>query len=767
MDQPQFLRKIPLTIKMVLLTVFVGVTVAFVLNYFQSRTVKNIFQNQLKERLSLESQEDRIRFDNYIKAHHQSVKLLISQRQLQDFFNQSGWLHKKEIIFHRKPPKWLPRSSVLRSLVQIRHALLLDSKGMTRQVYQSIPEQLPQALLHPTELLFQLSHNQAFMTTLEGKPYLLASESLRNDSEETIATILLASPLDEEFLIASQGLYHGRIFALLTFALVTGENPKVLISTEPGVLPSGTFIDDAQNHYLITGKSLFDYGASDLLLGFASFVPLDEIETLTASVLARDRQQRGITVFILVSAFAVIMYCITRRITKLTTHVSEFSEKVLQARPQKHLAGDEINILENRFQNLTKEVVASQKIIQRDYDFQSTISSILQMSLDPIPLEQQLERILAAIVSLPFLSLEKKGSIFLVNTDPKILIMKAQLGLSTETLKTCSELPFGKCLCGKAAEKREIVFADCVDDRHEILCAGIKDHGHYCVPILLGQTVLGALNLYVDMGHERNPDEEKLLISVANTLAGIIERQKSEQMRQKLQADLIQADKLSALGRLTANIAHEIRNPLTLVGGFARRLQKKISPDLQEVKYVELIISEVSRLEKILMNVLTYSREDHLELEYHDLTRIIEKTLLIFDDKFQTQKIRIQKEFSSDDKIMIDQDQIVGVLNNLITNAIDAMADGGTLTINTQKEMVNDVPFLNLKISDTGGGIPEEKISMIFEPFFTTKVLGQGTGLGLPICKKTVEDHGGFINFSSEVNKGSTFSLFFPMSVKM
>ncbi|MEN8233044.1 MAG: HAMP domain-containing sensor histidine kinase, partial [Thermodesulfobacteriota bacterium] len=110
--------------------------------------------------------------------------------------------------------------------------------------------------------------------------------------------------------------------------------------------------------------------------------------------------------------------------------------------------------------------------------------------------------------------------------------------------------------------------------------------------------------------------------------------------------------------------------------------------------------------------------------------------------------------------------EVIGVISNLISNAIDSMPDGGSLTIATQKEMFKDTPYLNVTITDTGAGIPEDKLSMLFEPFFTTKVLGRGTGLGLPICKRTVENHGGFINFESELGKGSTFSLYFPYKNK-
>ncbi len=764
MKQPLILQRISLTVKMVFLTVIVGLCAGGVLDYFQGRTVRSIFMAQLEERLSIEAQEDRIRFDNYVKAHHQAVKLLTSQKRLMDYIGSEEWMNRSQVRFHLQPPSWLPRTSVLRALIRIRHSLLLDEDGKTWEVYQGIPEPLPESLLHPTELLRQLSYNQSFMTTIEGNPYLISSEFLNDNEGRTIATLMLASPLDKEFLIASQGTYHGRIFALLNFALVSGERPAILISTEPDQLPSGMLIDDLKERYLVTGESLFDYGASDLLLGFASFVSVDEVEELASSVMARDRGQRAITVFILIAAFGLIMFWVTRRIGRLTVRVSEFTEEVLHGTPQKKAYGDEMARLEERYQSLTEEVILYQETIRRDYRFQRTISTILEMALEPVSLSEQLDRIMSAILSMPFLSSQDKGAIFLLAEDePETLILKAQYGLPESVQSACARISFGKCLCGFAATSRKIVFASCEDEPHEMICTELGLHGHYCVPIVSGdQSVLGIMNLYVEVGHRRDPKEEALLISVANTLAGIIQRHQAQHEKQKLQAELVQIEKLSALGRLTANVAHEIRNPLTLVGGFARRMSKKHAADDAEKKYLDIIISEVARLESILLNVLTYSKETQLNLEVNDINAIVEEVLKMYTDTLGENSIHLHKSLTAAPRLLLDKAQIIGTLGNLVANAIDAMHEGGTLTISTSEEVIKDAPFLNMVISDTGAGIAEDKLKLIFEPFFSTKVLGRGTGLGLPICKRTIEDHGGFITITSEPGRGSTFNIHLP-----
>ena len=404
----------------------------------------------------------------------------------------------------------------------------------------------------------------------------------------------------------------------------------------------------------------------------------------------------------------------------------------------------------------------AEKRIKRGYYFQSTMSAILQISLEPLPIEEQMARILETMLSIPFLSLQSKGSIYLVEDEPDVLVMKAQLGLPDAVRDCCEKVPFGRCLCGLAASSGKILLADCIDSRHETQYIGMQPHGNYCVPVISGGRVLGAINLFVKEDYRQGPEDEELLSSIANTLAGIIERKRAEQEKQRIQEQLIQTEKLAALGRLTANVAHEIRNPLTSIGGFARRLDGKVPPGSKEKDYTEIIISEVNRLERVLRNVLAFSREARLHLEYHNVNEVAEEALRSYEDVCREQSITVRKSFFDIPPAMIDRDQVREVLINLLSNAVDSMPNGGGLTLSTAKEIVNETPYLNLRISDTGEGIPEDKLRLIFEPFFTTKVLAHGTGLGLAICKKIMEDHGGFIRVESKAGKGSTFSLFFP-----
>jgi signal transduction histidine kinase len=242
---------------------------------------------------------------------------------------------------------------------------------------------------------------------------------------------------------------------------------------------------------------------------------------------------------------------------------------------------------------------------------------------------------------------------------------------------------------------------------------------------------------------------------------------------QKVHGRLIQVEKLSELGRLAADVAHEIRNPLTSIGGFAKRLNNKLSQAKnekecirlvkQEKKYSEIIISEVERLERILRDILTFSREVKYNIEYQEINGIIKESLQTFIEICKEESIQIEENLNTSlPEILIDKDQIRQAVNNFISNAIDVMPDGGTIKISTSMEELNAVNYVAVEVADTGHGIPEEELAMIFEPFYSSKEIGVGTGLGLSICKKIMDEHNGLIRVESELDKGTSFKLLFP-----
>jgi diguanylate cyclase (GGDEF)-like protein/PAS domain S-box-containing protein len=174
-----------------------------------------------------------------------------------------------------------------------------------------------------------------------------------------------------------------------------------------------------------------------------------------------------------------------------------------------------------------------EKKLHREREEQSALNSILRLSLEAIPLQEQLERVMDILLSLSWLQIETKGGIFQVDEKSDTLVLKVQRGLHPVLLTSCARVPFGFCLCGRAAQNKEIQHAECIDERHDVTFDGITPHGHYNVPILSGDDeVLGVIVLYLKHGHKKNYQEIAFLSSVASTLAGLIEhRMTQEELR--------------------------------------------------------------------------------------------------------------------------------------------------------------------------------------------------------------------------------------------
>lgn len=228
------------------------------------------------------------------------------------------------------------------------------------------------------------------------------------------------------------------------------------------------------------------------------------------------------------------------------------------------------------------------------------------------------------------------------------------------------------------------------------------------------------------------------------------------------QKRLLEQETFRNLGEMTANIAHEIKNPLVIIGGFTKRLAKKTRFDQTENRYIEIIIKEVARLEAILNEVLNYVKESPMVIRESKVTDFIDELVYLFTSDSAWEKIEIIKEYDNNVPLVpCDDQQIKQVLINILMNAHDAMKGSGKITIQTGRKTINDRTFASISISDTGGGIDPAIIDNIFNPFFTTKE--GGTGLGLAISNKIVLNHGGHIQISNLIEKGATFIVYLPM----
>jgi two-component system sensor histidine kinase HydH len=225
---------------------------------------------------------------------------------------------------------------------------------------------------------------------------------------------------------------------------------------------------------------------------------------------------------------------------------------------------------------------------------------------------------------------------------------------------------------------------------------------------------------------------------------------------------MLESDRLAALSSLASGMAHEIRNPLVSIGGFARRIAKSVETNSPLRGYVEVIQEEVARLEKLLREILDFTGENLSYFGDHELARLIEDTLILAQRDLDAHKIKVVREFAQLPRIHCDDRQMKQVFYNLFQNAIQAMPNGGTLTIRTFPVERPDGLYAAAAVADTGAGIPMEVLHNIFNPFFSTK--DYGTGLGLAIAQRIVSRHYGQIEVNNEIGKGVTFIVSLPVA---
>jgi two-component system NtrC family sensor kinase len=238
--------------------------------------------------------------------------------------------------------------------------------------------------------------------------------------------------------------------------------------------------------------------------------------------------------------------------------------------------------------------------------------------------------------------------------------------------------------------------------------------------------------------------------------------QRTQELKEA-QDQILRSERLAALGRLSAGVAHEMNNPLSGILLFTQSLLKKTKDDPSVQEDLEVIEQEIIRCSRIVRSLLDFARETKPKKVLTQINNVIENTLTLVENQADFHNIQITKELSTDlPSIALDANQIQQVLMNIILNAADAMSQGGTLVIKSGLSSPDD--SIEITLTDSGCGIPKEVIDRIYDPFFTTKEQKKGTGLGLAVSYGIIRKHQGSIVVESEVGKGTTFIIKLPFN---
>ncbi len=392
----------------------------------------------------------------------------------------------------------------------------------------------------------------------------------------------------------------------------------------------------------------------------------------------------------------------------------------------------------------------------------TSLVDIAQMIISESNLDEILEQINVQTFRLMKTRL---SSVFLLSEDGSELVLRACLG-GTELYRNKPNLSLEDSLLGSVILRgKPISVVDVTEEKRYLqpeIARKEKLVSMLAVPLIFGEKPFGVLAVYTQQRHRFSNDEIKLLGTLGDLSAIAIEKgrllARVVDMEEKLRA----SERLSALGLLAAEIAHEIRNPLTVVQMLFHALLESLEMDATSKRDAELIGEKMRQMNRILDQVLQFARSSEPIKESLRAEQLIDDVFLLTRHKLQQQNIEMRSQVAQGlPSFRGDRAQIEQVLLNLILNAAEAMPQGGLLRLSASLEKVEDVSYVSLAVRDNGMGMSARQIDNLFAPFLTYKE--SGTGLGLAIVKKIMENHQSKVQVESKVGQGTKFKLLFPV----
>jgi two-component system, NtrC family, sensor kinase len=360
--------------------------------------------------------------------------------------------------------------------------------------------------------------------------------------------------------------------------------------------------------------------------------------------------------------------------------------------------------------------------------------------------------------------LRAKGAlVWIVNLETRELQWKAAYGLSEEFLD--SEQTTDIDCIARLCEKNEVVLIEDVSGDPRVACPGAaRKEGIQLMldaPLFIQSPLAGLLRLHFTEPRTVGQVEKNFTISIVEQCACAIDKARLlEAQRKEIHHLALHTEKLSALGRMAAGIAHEINNPLAGIMLYGSRLSKKVPQEGPLHEGLQVIVDEATRCRGIIQNLLDFARDREPRKVATNILTIIDKALTVVDNEFHLHQIHlVRNQPEGLPEVCIDANQIEQVLINLLINAVEAIGENGTVNLGCGFDPISQQ--VTVEISDTGCGMSPEIMAGIFEPFYSTKA--KGTGLGLSVSYGIVRNHRGNCTVSSQVGKGTTFAISLPV----
>ncbi|HEX9053074.1 MAG TPA: ATP-binding protein [Anaeromyxobacter sp.] len=398
-------------------------------------------------------------------------------------------------------------------------------------------------------------------------------------------------------------------------------------------------------------------------------------------------------------------------------------------------------------------------------DTQRTIAAVLALALEDVSLEDLLGRTLDLILATPWLSIQRKGAVFVVDEAQRALVMRAHRGLAAPLLSSCARVPVGACLCGRAALLGTPVHASGVDAVHTTRYRGIAPHGHYCVPIRSDSSVLGVITAYLAPGHARSDVELEFLSAVANALAGVLVRRRADAERRRAE------DASRRKSEFLALVSHELLTPVTAVMLSCERLERDRSVPLapRHAEILSRMEGALGRLASTIRLLIEHARlESAGPLVRRDpvdlaavVAGVVEEVRPAAERKGLGMRLALEGPAAP---LFSDERLLRMVLLNLAANAVKFTETGSVCVRVGHRDGVH-----RIAVQDTGPGIPEPERERIFDAFEPLGPLANkhvpGMGLGLPLARRLAAALGARLELESSDAFGSTFAVTLPAAV--
>jgi signal transduction histidine kinase len=419
-----------------------------------------------------------------------------------------------------------------------------------------------------------------------------------------------------------------------------------------------------------------------------------------------------------------------------------------------------------QFAKTQAEKQVEQYIFKNKYDYKKTISDLSRAMVSILDIHELSREIITTTTQAMRVN---KASIFIFDEEDGCYKLYDSIGLGdTDDIK---RYPKDNPLFKWVGERDEIVIREELERYSSAsttlaVIETLKMMGsELCLPLVTKQKLIGIINLGMKGKGEMYTHEDlELLETMANQATVAIENARLYEDLIRAKVQMQRADRLAALGTLTAGLAHEIRNPLVAIKTFTQLLPTRFDDTEFRDHFLKVTAGEVDRIASLVTELLDFARPSQPKLNSEDLNQVVEKMALLVDTESHKKNIKILKDlYASLPFVTLDKEQIKQVLLNILLNAVDATPENGTISVSTRPLTKNGyLDHVQVTIADTGKGIPEEDLEKVFTPFYTTK--HTGSGLGLSISHQIVQEHQGNIEVESKLNVGTTFRINLPVN---